>query len=74
MVVRGGRTTWLGWLQQLTSAVYLIAGLFLIYQYWKNLHRQMILVVGLLFVVYGIYRFFLVRRSVRRSAPPEERE
>jgi DMSO/TMAO reductase YedYZ heme-binding membrane subunit len=74
MAVRGGRTTWLGWLQQLTSVVYLIAGLFLLYQYWKNLHRQMVLIVGLLFVVYSIYRFFLVRRSLKRSAATEERE
>jgi hypothetical protein len=46
--------------------VYLIAGLFLLYQYWRRLHRQSVLVVGVLFVAYSIYRFFLVRRSMKR--------
>ncbi len=57
---------WLGWLQQLTSLVYLIAGLFLVYQYWKHLRRQSVLVVGMMFIAYSGYRFFLVRRSIRR--------
>ncbi len=57
---------WLGWLQQATSLVYLVGGLFLIYQYWRRLHRQLVLVVGILFVAYSIYRFFLVRRTMRR--------
>ena len=55
------------WLQQAPSLVYLVAGAFLIYLYWKRLHRQSVLVCGALFVLYSIYRFFLVRRSFRRS-------
>jgi uncharacterized membrane protein YozB (DUF420 family) len=58
---------WLGWLQQITTLVYLIAGLFLIYQYWRRLHRQVVLAAGILFVAYSIYRFFLVRRTLRKS-------
>ena len=58
--------SWLPWLQQLTTLVYLIAGVFLLYQYWGRLHRQSTLVVGALFVAYSIYRFFLVRRSMKR--------
>ncbi len=56
---------WLGWLQQITSLVYLIAGLFLVYQYWRRLHRPVVLLAGILFVAYSIYRFFLVRRTMR---------
>jgi len=58
---------WLMWLQQAPSLVYLVAGVVLIYLYWKRLHRQSVLVCGALFVLYSIYRFFLVRRSFRRS-------
>ncbi len=57
------------WLQQAPSVVYMAAGAFLIYLYWKRLHRQSVLVCGALFVLYSIYRFFLVRRSIRRSGP-----
>jgi hypothetical protein len=57
----------LKWLQQAPSLVYLVAGAFLIYLYWRRLHRQSVLVCGALFVLYSIYRFFLVRRSFRRS-------
>lgn len=73
MSTRRGRTVWLGWLQQLTTLVYLIAGVFLIYQYWMRLHRQVVLAAGVLFVLYSIYRFFLVRRAQRRSTRDDER-
>ena len=56
---------WLRQLSQLTSLVYLVGGIFLLYQYATRLRRPMALVVGVLFVLYGIYRFFLVRRSTR---------
>jgi Na+/proline symporter len=55
------------WLQQVPSLIYLVAGAFLFYLYWKRLHRRSVLVCGVLFVLYSIYRFFLVRRSFRRS-------
>ena len=58
---------WLMWLQQAPSLIYLVAGAFLIYLYWKRLHRQSVLVCGALFMLYSIYRFFLVRRSFRKS-------
>jgi hypothetical protein len=73
MSTRRGRTVWLGWLQQLTTVVYLIAGVFLIYQYWMRLRRQVVLAAGVLFVLYSIYRFFLVRRAQRRSTLDGER-
>jgi hypothetical protein len=57
----------LGWLQQLTTLVYLIAGLFLLFQYWRRLHRQVVLIAGIMFVAYSIYRYFLVRRTMRKS-------
>jgi hypothetical protein len=56
---------WLGQLSQLTSLVYLVGGILLLYQYATRLRRPMALVVGVLFVLYGVYRFFLVRRSTR---------
>lgn len=58
---------WLMWLQQAPSLVYLVAGAFLIFLYWKRLHRPSVLVCGAMFVLYSIYRFFLVRRSFRGS-------
>jgi len=58
---------WLMWLQQAPSLIYLVAGVFLVCLYWKRLHRQSVLVCGILFMLYSIYRFFLVRRSFRRS-------
>jgi membrane protein YdbS with pleckstrin-like domain len=57
---------WLMWLRQAPSLVYLAAGAFLVYLYWKHLHRQAVLVCGVLFMLYSIYRFFLVRRGFRR--------
>lgn len=54
------------WLGQVASLAYLVGGLFLLYQYWAHLRRQVVLVTGVLFVVYSIYRFFLVRRSASR--------
>jgi len=57
---------WFGWLQQAASLIYLAAGGFLIYQYYSHLHRQVVLLTGILFIAYSIYRFFLVRRSVPR--------
>ncbi len=57
--------TWMSWLQQTTSLVYLVGGVFLIYQYWAHLNRRIVLFTGILFVSYGIYRFRLVSRSSR---------
>ncbi len=62
---------WTARLQQITSLVYLLGGVFLVYQYLARLHRQIVLLTGLLFVVYGIYRFFLVRRLDRRARRAE---
>ncbi len=56
---------WMSWLQQTASLVYLAGGAFLIYQYWARLNRRIVLVTGILFVLYGIYRSYLVRRSTR---------
>ena len=58
---------WLNWLQQIPSLMYLVAGIFLIFLYWRRLPRQSVLVCGVLFLLYSIYRFFLVRRSLRGS-------
>ena len=58
---------WLTWLQQIPSVMYLVAGAFLVYLYWRRLPRQSVLVCGVLFFLYSIYRFFLVRRSLRGS-------
>jgi hypothetical protein len=57
--------TWLSWLQQSASLVYFVGGTFLIYQYWARLNRRIVLITGILFVLYGLYRFHLVRRSSR---------
>lgn len=58
---------WLGWLQQIATLVYFVAGLFLVYQYWRRVHRQVVFVAGIMFIVYSIYRFFLVWRTLRKS-------
>jgi hypothetical protein len=58
---------WLIWLQQLPSLLYVVGGAFLIYQYWKVLHSEIVLVTGALFLAYGLYRFFLVTRVIRRQ-------
>jgi len=55
-----------GWLQQTTSLMYLIGGGVLLYQYWRRLHPQVVLVAGILFVLYGACRFVWVRRTARR--------
>ena len=57
---------WTKWLHQATSLVYLLAGGFLIYLFWARIPRLLVLVAGLLFLAYGVYRFFLVRRSFGR--------
>lgn len=59
------RAAWLGWLQQVTTLIYLVAGGFLFY-FWSRSHRQSLLLIAILFIAYGIYRFFLVRRWIRR--------
>ena len=58
---------WLIWLQQVPSLLYVVGGAFLIYRYWKVLHSNIVLVTGALFLAYGLYRFFLVRRTIRRQ-------
>jgi hypothetical protein len=58
---------WLIWLQQVPSLLYVVGGAFLIYQYWKVLHNEIVLVTGALFLAYGFYRFFLVTRVIRRQ-------
>ncbi len=60
------RGAWLYWLQQATTLVYLIAGAYLIYRHFRHLHRRIVLLAGILFVLYSVYRFFMVRRSTRR--------
>ena len=66
--VSGGPTrAWLCWLQQVPALIYFAAGAFLLYLYWKRLNRQSVLACGVLFVLYSLYRFFLVRRGLRRS-------
>ncbi len=62
----GNRGAGLNWLQQATTFVYFLAGVYLIYQHFKRLHRQAILIAGILFVLYSVYRFFLVRRYTGR--------
>ncbi len=69
---------WMGRLQQIPSLMYLVAGIFLVVLYWRRLPRQSILACGVLFILYSIYRFFLVQRSLKRSevgrgAPPSRR-
>jgi hypothetical protein len=62
-----GRAAWMGWLQQAATLIYVVAGGFLIYQhFWGRLHRRYLLLFGILFLLYGLYRFFLVRRWIRR--------
>ncbi len=63
---RSQRRAWLYWLRQATTLVYLVAGAFLIYQYSRRLHQRVVLMAGTLFVLYGVYRFFMVRCSTRR--------
>ncbi len=58
---------WMERFQQVPSLMYLVAGIFLVVLYWKRLPRQSVLVCGVLFILYSIYRFFLVRRSLKRS-------
>ena len=60
------RRSWLHRLQEATSLIYLGAGAFLIYQYWNRSRRQSVLMLGAVFVIYGIYRFLTVGRSRRR--------
>ena len=54
------------WLQQAATAVYLFAGAFLLGLYWWKLRRGTVLMTGIMFVLYSVYRFFLVRRSAGR--------
>jgi hypothetical protein len=54
---------WIDWLQQGASVVYLIAGIFLLYYNRLRFHRRGIFVVGLMFIAYSVYRFFLIRRQ-----------
>jgi hypothetical protein len=64
---RGGpERAWLGWLQQTASLMYVIGGGVLLFQYRHRLRRQVVLVTGILFVLYGACRFFWVRRASRR--------
>jgi len=58
---------WLNWLQQAPSLIYFLAGAFLVGLYWKRLHQRSVLLCGVLFLLYSVYRFFLVRRSLRRT-------
>ncbi|NWG14173.1 MAG: hypothetical protein HXY20_11630 [Acidobacteria bacterium] len=65
--MRSASSRWLESLQQIPSLMYLVAGVFLIVLYWRRVPRQSVLVCGVLFILYSIYRFFLVRRSLKRS-------
>ena len=62
---------WLDWLQQVQSLIYLVAGIFLLYQNWKRFHRQSVFLTGIMFIAYSVYRFFLVRRWIRRRTMTE---
>jgi hypothetical protein len=62
------RRNWLNWFQQSASLIYLVAGIFLLYQNWKRFHRQSVFLVGIMFILYAVYRFFLVRRWIRRQS------
>jgi hypothetical protein len=61
----GGAPRWVPWLQQVASLVYLVAGLFLLYENWRRFHRDTVFLVGVMFILYSIYRFILVRRWIR---------
>jgi len=61
----------LKWLQQITSLIYLIAGVVLLYLNFTRFHRQTVLLIGAMFIVYSVYRFFLVRRWIRRQSSGE---
>lgn len=61
------KRAWLHWIAHSASLIYVVGGLFLIYQYWAGLHRQIILVTGVLFLIYGVFRYLLVRREGRRG-------
>jgi hypothetical protein len=60
-----GPSRWNLRLQQCTSLVYLGAGVFLLYTYSKRLPHPAALFGGVLFVLYGGYRYLLVKRSTR---------
>ncbi len=63
---------WMAHLQQLTSLVYLLAGIFLLYLNWKRLHRESVLLVGIMFILYSIYRFLMIRRWLRGRSSRRE--
>lgn len=64
----GARTrAWLGLLQQGVCAVYLVAGVLLLYWNARSFRRTSVKLAGALFIAYSIYRFFLVRRWIRRN-------
>ena len=67
-------TKWMNWLQQGASVVYLIAGMFLLYYNEQKFHRSSILMVGIMFIAYSVYRFFLIRRWIRRRRREEEQQ
>ncbi|MBM3789520.1 MAG: hypothetical protein FJW35_04115 [Acidobacteria bacterium] len=68
------RAGWMAYLQQTTSVVYLLAGIFLLYLNWRTLHRESVTVVGVLFILYAAYRFFMIRRWLRRQSSLRKEE
>lgn len=63
----GGRTrAWLDLIQQAVCAVYLVAGVLLLYWNVRTFRRTSVMLAGVLFIAYSVYRFFLVRRWIRR--------
>jgi hypothetical protein len=68
----GCRTrVWLDRLQQGVSAVYLVAGVLLLYWNERRFQRTSVMLAGILFIAYSVYRFFLVRRWIRRRSAGE---
>lgn len=63
----GVRTrAWLDLLQQGICAVYLVAGVLLLYWNARSFRLASVKVAGVLFIAYSVCRFFLVRRWIRR--------
>ncbi|MBZ5536885.1 MAG: hypothetical protein LAO31_13110 [Acidobacteriia bacterium] len=65
----GGRLPWSDRFKWLNAYVFILCGVVMIYRTYASPATWLVMVTGILFLVYGIYRLRLIRRVLDSEQP-----
>ncbi|MBZ5554784.1 MAG: hypothetical protein LAO21_18865 [Acidobacteriia bacterium] len=71
----GGRLPWSDRFKWLNAYIFILCGIVMIYRTYRSPATWLVMLTGILFLVFGVYRLRLIRRVLDREHPlPMARE